>query len=109
MAGVRDQRRSGLRHGRRTRVAARVVWREGLFPLAGIEGLQNARAGVAVALSRVHDLPRVQRGAVSAGGVVVSGGDAIEAWREKKRCFRFTSPRPSPPGRGGNFVAVSEG
>src|SRR5215469_379216 len=52
-------------------MAASLVWSEGLLPLAGIQSLQNARSRAALALPRLHALPRLQRGALSTGDAAV--------------------------------------
>src|SRR5258706_15134864 len=66
MAGLGHQRRSRLRQGFPTRMAPRVVWHQGLFPLARIQGLQNARPRAALALPLLSALPRLPRRALSA-------------------------------------------
>src|SRR6266850_6268326 len=58
-SGLGHQRRPGLRKGRRPPVAARVVWRQRLLPLARIEGLQDARPRAALAVSLLFALPRL--------------------------------------------------
>src|SRR5436190_8970648 len=56
-------------------MAARVVRRERLLPLARIESLQNARARSALALSLLYHLPRLQRRAVPARVTALSLSD----------------------------------
>src|ERR1051325_7295952 len=75
MAGVGHSGRPWLRQGRRSRMAARMVWRQGLLPLARIQGLQNARARAAVALPRLHALPGLPGQTVPAGGAALPIAD----------------------------------
>ena len=71
MANVCGPGRPGIWHRRRASLAPVLVWSEGLFPVARIESLQNARAGPAFALSDIHDLPDVRRAALSTGFVAL--------------------------------------
>src|SRR5580765_6579987 len=63
-------------------MAARLVWRERLFPLARIEGLQNARPRSALALSGLYAVPRLPGQTPSTGGAALQSVDrkfAIDA------------------------------
>jgi excinuclease ABC subunit A len=55
----------------KTSMAARLVWRERLFPLAGNQVLQNARPRAALPLPRLHEVPDMPGRAAEAGGVAV--------------------------------------
>src|ERR1043165_6589061 len=72
MARICHSGRSGIRNGRRTSLAARLVWRKRIFSLARIEGLQDARPRAAFALSGLHAMSRLQRAKVSAGSAAFS-------------------------------------
>src|SRR5262249_17574111 len=71
VAGVRDRWRPGVWEGRGASLAPGVVWSEGIFSMVGIEVVQDACAGVAVAVSGVYAVSGLQREAVSAGGVAL--------------------------------------
>src|SRR2546425_12110842 len=55
-------------------MASCVVRSEGILPVVGIEGLQNARAGASLAVSRVCSLPRLPGESFSAGNSALQGG-----------------------------------
>src|SRR5437763_757887 len=81
MAEVGHQWRSRLREGRGARVAARLVWRQRLLPLARIQGLQNARARPALALPLLHSLPGLR------GQTLATRSAALPGRGPRKRPF----------------------
>src|SRR5881394_1217047 len=72
-------------------MAARLVWRERLFPLARIEGLQNARSRSALALSGLHAVPRLQGQTPSAGGAALQSLDRKSEIANHSRRFLSVS------------------
>src|SRR5437016_5651881 len=94
MAGLGHLRRFGLREGRRSRMAARLVWRERLFSLARIKGLQNARSRPALPLPGLHAVPRLPGQTASAGSAALQ----IDDWRSA--IYAQATQRKSWNGRG---------
>ena len=56
-AGLGDEGRPGLWDRRRASLASLVVWRAWLLSLAGVQELQDAHAGLSLALALLHPLP----------------------------------------------------
>ena len=67
-AGLRDRRGAGLWRGKRENLAAPLVRDQGIFPLAGKEHVQDARAGLSLALPHLQSLPGCGGSAAPARG-----------------------------------------